>query len=43
MKGHFKKDKREGAWRLFDESGKFILKRTYQNGEVKREKVKVKE
>jgi hypothetical protein len=40
MKGHFKHDKRNGIWRLFDDSGKVILKRNYEEGEVKREKSK---
>lgn len=40
MKGHFKADKRDGLWRLFDESGKLIMKRNYQDGEIKRERSK---
>ena len=40
MKGHFKNDKRDGAWRLFDEDGKLLLRRVYQDGEVAKEKVK---
>jgi hypothetical protein len=39
MKGHFKHDKRDGAWRLFDEEGKLILRRTYEDGEVTKEKI----
>jgi len=38
MKGHFKNDKRDGAWRLYDEEGAPMLRRTYENGEVKRER-----
>jgi hypothetical protein len=37
MKGHFKKDKRDGVWRLWDESGKLILKRTYNEDLVTKE------
>lgn len=38
MTGQFKKDKRDGTWRLYDESGKQIMKRTYDEGEVTKEK-----
>jgi hypothetical protein len=38
MKGHFENDKRDGTWRLFDENGKLMLKRTYEKGEVVRER-----
>lgn len=40
MKGHFKNDKRDGAWYLYDESGTLLLKRIYDEGEIKREKLK---
>lgn len=32
MKGHFRRDKRHGVWRLFDRDGKLLLRRTYDNG-----------
>lgn len=38
MTGQFKKDKRDGTWRLYDESGKQIMKRSYDEGEVMKEK-----
>src|SRR6185436_19127079 len=40
MNGHFDNDKRSGTWRLHDETGKVILKRNYEDGVVKKEKVK---
>jgi hypothetical protein len=40
MKGHFKNDKRDGAWRLFDKEGELILRRTYESGVVRKERVK---
>ncbi|GHN02999.1 hypothetical protein WSM22_44880 [Cytophagales bacterium WSM2-2] len=38
MTGQFKRDKRDGTWRLYDKKGKQIMKRTYANGQVKKEK-----
>ncbi len=38
MKGHFNNDKRDGVWRLYDEEGELILRRTYEDGELKRER-----
>lgn len=40
MKGHFKADKRDGIWRLFDENGKLIMKRNYRDGDITKEKSK---
>jgi hypothetical protein len=40
LKGHFRSDKRDGTWYLYDESGKLVLKRIYDAGEIRREKVK---
>jgi hypothetical protein len=40
MKGHFRGDKRDGMWRLYNENGKLILKRNYDDGEIRREKAK---
>jgi hypothetical protein len=40
MKGHFRHDKRDGAWRLFNEEGKLVLRRAYEDGEVTKEKVR---
>ena len=40
MTGQFKKDKRDGTWRLYDETGKLLMKRNYDEGEVTKEKVK---
>jgi hypothetical protein len=40
MKGHFRRDKRDGAWRLFDEQGKLILRRIYEEGDVTKEKTR---
>lgn len=37
MKGHFQNDKRDGSWRLYDEDGNLILRRTYVNGEIRKE------
>lgn len=42
MDGHFKMDKREGTWRLYDQDGKLVMRRSYNEGEVKKEKVKNK-
>jgi antitoxin component YwqK of YwqJK toxin-antitoxin module len=38
MTGQFRKDKRDGTWRLYDETGKQILKRIYDEGMVTKEK-----
>jgi hypothetical protein len=38
MTGQFKKDKRDGTWRLYEETGKQILKRIYDEGKVTKEK-----
>lgn len=38
MKGHFGNDKREGTWRLYDETGKEILDRKYEADQVLKEK-----
>ncbi|HTH58041.1 MAG TPA: DUF3352 domain-containing protein [Cyclobacteriaceae bacterium] len=38
MTGQFKRDKRDGVWRLYDEDGKQLLKRTYAGGRIKKEK-----
>lgn len=38
MKGSFKDEQRDGTWRLFDENGKQILRRTYRKDEITREK-----
>lgn len=38
MKGHFKNDKRDGLWRLYDEEGELILRRNYEDGKLKRER-----
>jgi len=39
MTGQFKKDKRDGTWKLYDETGKQIMKRNYAEGKVTKEKV----
>ena len=38
MAGKFKGDKRDGRWRLYNEDGDLVMRRTYDNGEVKRER-----
>jgi len=38
MTGKFNLDKRDGNWRLYDEDGDLVMRRTYDNGEVKRQK-----
>ena len=38
MKGHFRQDKRDGTWRLFDENGKLMMRRVYEDDEIKKEK-----
>jgi hypothetical protein len=40
MSGHFNSDKRDGTWKLFDGSGKLVLKRVYDDDEIRREKTK---
>jgi antitoxin component YwqK of YwqJK toxin-antitoxin module len=40
MTGEFKRDKRDGTWRLYDETGKLLMKRNYDEGKVTKEKVK---
>jgi hypothetical protein len=40
MTGKFRKDKRHGTWRLYNEEGDLILKREYQDDEVTRERTK---
>ncbi len=40
LKGSFKNDMREGVWKLYDETGKLIMKRRYDDDAVKREKIK---
>lgn len=40
MTGRFKNNKRDGVWRLYSADGKLILRRNYEEGEVRREKVK---
>lgn len=38
MTGKFHRDKRDGNWRLYNEDGDLVMRRTYNNGEVKRER-----
>lgn len=38
MTGRFKDDKQDGVWRLYDENRKLVMKRTYDEGVVKKEK-----
>jgi len=38
MTGKFKDDKRHGTWKLYDETGKLLLKREYREGEIVKEK-----
>ncbi len=38
LSGHFKDDRRDGLWRLYSENGQLILRRTYEDGIVKRER-----
>src|SRR5258706_731127 len=40
MTGEFKRDKRDGTWRLYDETGKQLMRRNYDEGKVTKEKVK---
>lgn len=38
MTGKFRRDKRDGHWRLYNEDGDLVMKRVYDDGEVKRER-----
>lgn len=38
MSGRFRSNKRDGTWRLYDTNGELILKRTYDNDVIKKEK-----
>ena len=38
MTGKFRRDKRDGHWRLYNEDGDLVMRRVYDNGEVKRER-----
>ncbi|HMJ68277.1 MAG TPA: DUF3352 domain-containing protein [Cyclobacteriaceae bacterium] len=38
MTGKFKGDKRDGHWRLYNEDGDLVMRRVYDNGQVKRER-----
>jgi Protein of unknown function (DUF3352) len=38
MTGKFRRDKRDGQWRLYNEDGDLVMRRVYDNGEVKKEK-----
>lgn len=38
MTGQFKRDKRDGTWRLYNETGKQIMRRNYAAGKVTKEK-----
>jgi hypothetical protein len=38
MTGKFRQDKRDGHWRLYNEDGDLVMRRVYDNGEVKRER-----
>jgi hypothetical protein len=40
MTGEFKKDKRNGTWRLYGETGKEMMRRNYDDGNVTKEKVR---
>jgi len=40
MMGQFKRDKRDGTWRLYDETGKELMRRNYAEGKVTKEKIK---
>jgi hypothetical protein len=38
MTGKFRRDKRDGHWRLYNEDGDLVMRRVYENGEVKKER-----
>jgi hypothetical protein len=38
MTGKFRRDKRDGQWKLYNEDGDLVMRRVYDNGEVKKEK-----
>jgi hypothetical protein len=38
MTGKFRRDKRDGHWRLYNEDGDLLMRRVYDNGDVKRER-----
>ncbi|MEJ0033934.1 MAG: DUF3352 domain-containing protein [Bacteroidota bacterium] len=38
MTGKFRRDKRDGSWELYDENGDVVMRRVYDDGEVKRER-----
>jgi hypothetical protein len=38
MSGKFRRDKRDGHWRLYNEDGDLVMRRVYDDGEVKRER-----
>jgi antitoxin component YwqK of YwqJK toxin-antitoxin module len=40
MTGKFSGDKRDGVWRLYDPEGKLMMRRRYDNGEIRTEKVR---
>lgn len=40
MTGKFKRDKRDGTWRLYNEDGDIILRREYRDDKVTRERIK---
>ena len=38
MTGKFRRDKRDGHWRLYNEDGDLVMRRTYNDGEVTKER-----
>ena len=38
MTGKFKRDKRDGRWRLYNEEGELVMRRTYDDGVVTKER-----
>ena len=40
MTGRFKNDKRQGTWHLYGENGNLIMKRTYKEGVIAKEKTR---
>lgn len=40
MTGKFNGDRRDGVWRLFGEDGKLIMRRSYDNGEIRKERTR---